>query len=235
LWDNQDFSDPEKLIAMRFSFEEGTLPFLWYENNISIKLQNLSWDNVKHSFLKNYKNADYRGMNIFKIFQIKLKKNEKVSQFTGRYLQAMKNAGWDRYDSHASSQNNHLIGVAKRVLWLRLPPSVRQYCQLKGLRDYKNVKELALAVNRYPGTPPDLDKIADDGQPDCEVISVKSSPGLLTKSAKVKPYVKLSTLDLVSVFVERPRIDPRDSLLRPMPFVPTPTVSSSPATTPSEN
>jgi hypothetical protein len=28
-------------------------------------------------------------------------------------------------------------------------------------------------VNRYPGTPPDLDKIVDDGQPDCEVISVK--------------------------------------------------------------
>ena len=173
LWDNQDFLDPEKLIAMRFSFEEGSLPFLWYENNIATKLQNLSWDNVRHSFLKNYKNADYRGMNIFKIFQIKLKNNEKVSQFTGRYLQAMKNAGWDRYDSHASSQNNHLIGVAKRVLWLRLPPSVRQNCQLKGLRDYKNVKELALAVNRYPGTPPDLDKIVDDGQPDCEVISVK--------------------------------------------------------------
>ena len=70
LWDNQDFLDPEKLIAMRFSFEEGTLPFLWYENNIATKLQNLSWDNVRHSFLKNYKNADYRGMNIFKIFKL---------------------------------------------------------------------------------------------------------------------------------------------------------------------
>ena len=38
LWDSQDFSDPEKLIAMRFSFEEGTLPFLWYENNIELEL-----------------------------------------------------------------------------------------------------------------------------------------------------------------------------------------------------
>jgi hypothetical protein len=85
----------------------------------------------------------------------------------------MKNAGWDRHDSHANSQNNQLIGVAKRVLWLRLPPSVRQYCQLQKLSFYKNVKELASAVNRYPGTPPDLDKIADDGQTDCEVISVK--------------------------------------------------------------
>ena len=73
------------------------------------------------------------------------------------------------------------------------------------------------------------------GVPIGEVISVKSSPGLLTKSAKVKPYVKLSTLDLVSVIVEKPRIDPRDSLLPPMPFVPTPTDSSSPAATPGQN
>jgi len=69
------------------------------------------------------------------------------------------------------------------------------------------------------------------------VISVKSSPGLLTKTAKVKPYVKLSSLDLVSVVVEAPRIDPRDSLLPPMPFTPNPTpeVAVSPTPSPSQN
>lgn len=77
------------------------------------------------------------------------------------------------------------------------------------------------------------------GVPIGEVLSVKSSPGLLTKSAKVQPFVKLSTLDLVSVVVEGPRIDPRDSLLPPMPFTPSPTplttdgVSATPS--PSQN
>lgn len=71
------------------------------------------------------------------------------------------------------------------------------------------------------------------GVPIGEVISVKSSPGLLTKSARVAPYVKLSTLDLVSVVVEAPRIDPRDSLLPPMPFVPTPIDPASPSPSPS--
>ena len=75
------------------------------------------------------------------------------------------------------------------------------------------------------------------GVPIGEVISVKSAPGLLTKTAKVKPYVKLSTLDLVSVVVEAPRIDPRDSLLPPMPFTPTPTpaITVSPTPSPSQN
>ncbi|CAB4575442.1 unannotated protein [freshwater metagenome] len=71
------------------------------------------------------------------------------------------------------------------------------------------------------------------GVPIGEVTSVKSSPGLLTKSARVKPYVKLSTLDLVSVVVEAPRIDPRDSLLPPMPVADTPTPTTSPSATPS--
>jgi rod shape-determining protein MreC len=74
------------------------------------------------------------------------------------------------------------------------------------------------------------------GVPIGEVIGVKSSPGLLTKTAKVKPFVKLSTLDLVSVIVEAPRIDPRDSLLPPMPVVPTPTpaITVSPSPSPSQ-
>ena len=73
------------------------------------------------------------------------------------------------------------------------------------------------------------------GVPIGRVISVKSSPGLLTKSAKVEPFVKISTLDLVSVVVEAPRIDPRDSLLPPMPVVPQPTILISPSPSPSQS
>ena len=56
------------------------------------------------------------------------------------------------------------------------------------------------------------------GVPIGKVVSVKSSPGLLTKTARVEPFVKVSTLDLVSVVVEGPRVDPRDSLLPPAPI-----------------
>ena len=49
-------------------------------------------------------------------------------------------------------------------MWLRLPPSERQYCHLQKLSHYKNVKELAISNNRYSGTPPDLDKLVDDVQ-----------------------------------------------------------------------
>lgn len=71
------------------------------------------------------------------------------------------------------------------------------------------------------------------GVPIGKVVSIKSSPGLLTKSAQVKPFVNLSTLDLVSVVVEKPRIDPRDSLLPPMPVLPTPSNSITPSPSPS--
>lgn len=73
------------------------------------------------------------------------------------------------------------------------------------------------------------------GVPIGEVVSIKSSPGLLTKTARVKPYVKLSSLDLVSVVVEQPRLDPRDSLLPPAPVTatPTPSISVLPSPSPS--
>jgi rod shape-determining protein MreC len=56
---------------------------------------------------------------------------------------------------------------------------------------------------------------SEDGQPFAagvpigRVISVASKPGLLTKSARVLPFVDFSTLDLVGVVIDSPRIDPR--------------------------
>ena len=38
------------------------------------------------------------------------------------------------------------------------------------------------------------------------------------RQTKTEPFVKVSTLDLVSVVVEGPRVDPRDSLLPPAPI-----------------
>jgi len=71
------------------------------------------------------------------------------------------------------------------------------------------------------------------GVPVGEIVSIKSTPGLLTKTAKVKPYVKISNLDLLAVVVEPPRIDPRDSLLPPMPVTATPSAEISPTPSPS--
>ena len=76
-------------------------------------------------------------------------------------MELSKDAGWD---AHINAPKNSIIIVAKRVMWLRLPPSVRQYCQLQKCSHYKNVKELVISINRYPGTPPDLDKLVDDGK-----------------------------------------------------------------------
>jgi rod shape-determining protein MreC len=56
---------------------------------------------------------------------------------------------------------------------------------------------------------------SEDGQPFAagvpigRVLSVASKPGLLTKSARVLPFVDFSTLDLVGVVIDSPRIDPR--------------------------
>lgn len=56
---------------------------------------------------------------------------------------------------------------------------------------------------------------SDDGQPFAagvpigRVTSVTSKPGLLTKSARILPFVDFSTLDLVGVVIDSPRIDPR--------------------------
>jgi rod shape-determining protein MreC len=55
------------------------------------------------------------------------------------------------------------------------------------------------------------------GVPVGEVASVQSTPGTLTRVGTVTPYVDFSALDLVGVIVQRPRDDPRDSLLPPPP------------------
>ncbi len=66
------------------------------------------------------------------------------------------------------------------------------------------------------------------GVPVGEVESVRSTPGSLIRVAQVVPYVTISSLDLIGVVVDGPRVDPRDSVLPPRP-----TPSASPSSTPS--
>jgi len=58
------------------------------------------------------------------------------------------------------------------------------------------------------------------------VTAVAGTPGQLTRIAKVKPFVDMTSLDLVGVIVEQPRTDPRDAVLPPKPS-PSPTTSPS--------
>jgi rod shape-determining protein MreC len=51
------------------------------------------------------------------------------------------------------------------------------------------------------------------GVPIGEVTSVRQTPGALTRTATVTPYVSFTALDLVAVVVESPRQDPRDAVL----------------------
>jgi rod shape-determining protein MreC len=55
------------------------------------------------------------------------------------------------------------------------------------------------------------------GVPIGEVISVKPTPGALTRSATVRLFANLTALDLVGVVVEPPRKNPRDAVLPPSP------------------
>jgi rod shape-determining protein MreC len=66
------------------------------------------------------------------------------------------------------------------------------------------------------------------GVPIGEVYQIESTPGALTRSALVKPYVSFTSLDLVGVVVQPPRRNPRDSVLPPSP---SPTSLPSPSTT----
>lgn len=64
------------------------------------------------------------------------------------------------------------------------------------------------------------------------VSEVLDTPGALTRSAKVTPFVDYTSLDLVGVVLEAPRVDPRDSVLPPMPAPsPTPAPAGVPAAT----
>jgi rod shape-determining protein MreC len=67
------------------------------------------------------------------------------------------------------------------------------------------------------------------GVPIGEVFQVEATPGALTRTALVRPYVDFTTLSLVGIVVEPPRRDPRDSVLPSPPVTPTPSTSSSPS------
>ncbi|GAA1116377.1 MULTISPECIES: rod shape-determining protein MreC [Kitasatospora] len=55
------------------------------------------------------------------------------------------------------------------------------------------------------------------GVPVGRVVEVQATPGELTKTVLVEPYVQFTRLDLVGVVVVPPRSDPRDGVLPPKP------------------
>ncbi|HEY3681670.1 MAG TPA: rod shape-determining protein MreC [Streptosporangiaceae bacterium] len=78
------------------------------------------------------------------------------------------------------------------------------------------------------------------GVPIGTVQRVEATPGSLTRTAVVSPFVTFTTLDVVGVVVSPPRSDPRDAVLPPKPSpsaspsaTPSSSPSGSPATTPS--
>jgi rod shape-determining protein MreC len=74
------------------------------------------------------------------------------------------------------------------------------------------------------------------GVPVGTVVSVQSSPGSLTQTALVRPFVDFTSLGVVGVVVQVPKHNPRTSILpRPAPTVTitvTPSPSSSASLTP---
>jgi rod shape-determining protein MreC len=63
------------------------------------------------------------------------------------------------------------------------------------------------------------------GVPFGQIDKVEQTPGALTRSATVRPFVDFTALDVVGVVVQPPRKDPRDAVLPPIP-APTPTGGS---------
>ena len=64
------------------------------------------------------------------------------------------------------------------------------------------------------------------GVPVGTVLSVDQSSGTLTKTALVRPFANLNSLEVVAVVTGKVRVNPRDSLLPPAPKpTPTPTVT----------
>lgn len=55
------------------------------------------------------------------------------------------------------------------------------------------------------------------GVPIGEVRSIEATPGALTRTGTIRPFVNFTSLDLVGVVVEPPRKNPRDALLPPVP------------------
>jgi rod shape-determining protein MreC len=79
------------------------------------------------------------------------------------------------------------------------------------------------------------------GVPVGTIVSVHSSPGALTQTALVRPFVNFTAMGVVGVVVQVPRHNPRTSILpRPAPTVtvtvtpgPSPSASLAPGTVPS--
>lgn len=75
------------------------------------------------------------------------------------------------------------------------------------------------------------------GVPIGTVSAVVSTPGALTRTAYVTPFVTFTALDLVGVVVVTPRTDPRDRVLpvspKPRPPAPAPAPRASPPASPS--
>jgi len=70
------------------------------------------------------------------------------------------------------------------------------------------------------------------GVPVGEVTEIRSTPGTLTKTVEVKPFVRFSSLDTVGVVVEPPRTDPRDAVLPPAPTPEPPAAPAAPVAAP---
>ena len=70
------------------------------------------------------------------------------------------------------------------------------------------------------------------GVPIGTIDHVEATPGSLTRTAVVTPFVRYTTLDVVGVVVSPPRSDPRDAVLPPKPS-PSATPSGTPSATPS--
>lgn len=66
------------------------------------------------------------------------------------------------------------------------------------------------------------------GVPVGTVVKVESTPGALTRTVLVQPFVAFTKLDLVGVVVVPPATNPRDAVLPPKPS-PTPAPSQAPA------
>jgi rod shape-determining protein MreC len=68
------------------------------------------------------------------------------------------------------------------------------------------------------------------GVPIGTITRIERTPGSLTRTAVVRPFVRFTSIDVVGVVVAAPKRDPRDSVLppSPKPSTPTPTPPPSP-------
>lgn len=70
------------------------------------------------------------------------------------------------------------------------------------------------------------------GVPIGTVERIEQTPGSLTRTAYIRPFVHFTTLDVVGVVVAPPKSDPRDAVLPPRPSTPPP--AAKPTTKPTD-